>query len=240
MRDHELELDGEPNDDGVFPVVEDYLADADRIRAGESPLHAHTLEVLADTTGPAALVDEPAAFLALVGRLEAPARPLLDTSNPLEASIARARDEDAEQDAAYERASADVVLPLSRDDAVAIADALETLADLDEGEHLDDDELRRLARLVRAYIPPAPVPAVDAVTLVAKALAELGVPVHLVRDDVLVDTAARALEAAGVGPGSVPEGRAFVADVLRDKRDELELVDPYTLGRWLVDELTAE
>lgn len=41
-----------------YPVVEDYLADADRIRSGQPPLHDHVREVLADETGPLALLDE--------------------------------------------------------------------------------------------------------------------------------------------------------------------------------------
>ena|SRR5215467_14144184 len=62
------------------------------------------------------------------------------------------RREDDEQDAAYERASADVVLPLSSTDAEAIADALELLAGIDEGENTDYDNLVRLAGIVRAHL----------------------------------------------------------------------------------------
>jgi len=42
---------------------------------------------------------------------------------------------------------------LSSRDAGAIADALETLAGLDEGEHTDYEDLLRLARLVREQVP---------------------------------------------------------------------------------------
>lgn len=46
-----------------FPVVEDYRADADRIRAGESPLHAHTREVLADpSSGAGAMAERPPSY----------------------------------------------------------------------------------------------------------------------------------------------------------------------------------
>lgn len=40
-------------------------------------------------------------------------------------------------------------LPLSSDDAWSIADALELLAGIDEGENTDFNELMRLAALVR-------------------------------------------------------------------------------------------
>ena len=43
---------------GVYPVVEDYQADADRIASGEAPVHEHTLEVLHDDTGPLALLEQ--------------------------------------------------------------------------------------------------------------------------------------------------------------------------------------
>lgn len=59
------------------------------------------------------------------------------------------RDDDTATDRAYELASSDVVLGLSRDDATAIADALEYLAGVDEGENTDYDELVRLAARVR-------------------------------------------------------------------------------------------
>lgn len=49
-----------------YPVVEDYLADADRIRAGEAPLHEHTREVLAELHE---VEDEPEEFAALIARL---------------------------------------------------------------------------------------------------------------------------------------------------------------------------
>jgi len=55
-------------------------------------------------------------------------------------------------DRSYEIASADVVLPLSGTDAEAIAEALELLAGVDEGENTDYDNLVRLAALVRANI----------------------------------------------------------------------------------------
>jgi hypothetical protein len=63
------EMDGEPGEGGAYPVVEDYLADADRIRAGEAPLHELTREVLLDETGPAAMEDDPDAYLELAKRL---------------------------------------------------------------------------------------------------------------------------------------------------------------------------
>jgi hypothetical protein len=56
-------------------------------------------------------------------------------------------------DESYEQASADVVLPLSLADAESIAEALEFLAGVDEGEHTDHDDLLRLAALVRSRIP---------------------------------------------------------------------------------------
>jgi len=66
-RDHEEQLDGEPNADGDWPVVQDYLADADRIRRGEVPLHELTREVLFEDVS--ALVDDPDGFTRLVRRL---------------------------------------------------------------------------------------------------------------------------------------------------------------------------
>jgi hypothetical protein len=51
--------------------------------------------------------------------------------------------------------STPVVLPLSLADAVAIADALEYLASVDEGEHTDYDNLVRLAGVVRQTIEAA-------------------------------------------------------------------------------------
>jgi len=66
----EVLRDDEPEDGrDEFPVVEDYQADADRIRMGEQPLHELTREVLRDDTGPAASSDDPADFLALVEKL---------------------------------------------------------------------------------------------------------------------------------------------------------------------------
>jgi len=59
---------------------------------------------------------------------------------------------DDESERAYEIASADVVLPLDRHDAEAIADALELLAGIDEGEHTDYGALVRLAGIVRAHM----------------------------------------------------------------------------------------
>ncbi len=58
-------------DDGVedAPDAEDFRSDADRIRAGDQPLHEHTLEVLRDETGPAAYEDSPSGYLDLVERL---------------------------------------------------------------------------------------------------------------------------------------------------------------------------
>ncbi len=53
-------LDDEPDFEGEFPVVEDYLADADRIEAGEEPLHEHTREVLADLPTADSMADVPA------------------------------------------------------------------------------------------------------------------------------------------------------------------------------------
>lgn len=51
------DLDGREVDEGEYPVVEDYLADADRIAAGEKPVHDFTVEVLQDDTGPMALLE---------------------------------------------------------------------------------------------------------------------------------------------------------------------------------------
>lgn len=62
------------------------------------------------------------------------------------------RCDSCETQAAYDRTSADVVLPLMQPEAEAIADALELLAGIDEGEHTDRDELLRLAAIVRAGI----------------------------------------------------------------------------------------
>lgn len=56
------------------------------------------------------------------------------------------------QEEGYDLASADVVLPLATGEAMAIADALELLAGVDEGEHTDYDELVRLAAVVRSHI----------------------------------------------------------------------------------------
>jgi hypothetical protein len=69
----------------------------------------------------------------------------------VEAELERRR-ESSSSELAYEIASSDVVLPLSRSDAEAIAAALELLAGVDEGEHTDYDELVRLAGVVRARI----------------------------------------------------------------------------------------
>jgi len=66
-RDHDAELDGEPRP--LYPVVEDYLADADRIRRGDLPAHDLTLEVLVAEGDVPATADDPAAFIALVRRL---------------------------------------------------------------------------------------------------------------------------------------------------------------------------
>ena len=62
--------DDHPGED-EFPVVDDYLNDADRIRAGEAPVHAETREALAERTGPAAHADDVDAYLALVRRMNA-------------------------------------------------------------------------------------------------------------------------------------------------------------------------
>lgn len=69
MRDHDVEMDGTPSERDLYPVVEDYLADADRILAGEQPLNELTWEVLRDDTGPAALVEDEALYRSLVERL---------------------------------------------------------------------------------------------------------------------------------------------------------------------------
>lgn len=60
-----------PSEQDTFPVVEDYQADATRIRMGEPPLHQHTWEILEDTFGVPALADDPREILALVERLRA-------------------------------------------------------------------------------------------------------------------------------------------------------------------------
>lgn len=58
-----------PSEQGTFPVVEDYEGDADRIRAGQQPLHELTRETLLDEGGPACMADDPQAFLAAVREL---------------------------------------------------------------------------------------------------------------------------------------------------------------------------
>lgn len=60
--------------------------------------------------------------------------------------------EAAEQERAYELASADVVLALELADAHLIADGLELLLDLVEEEAVDEAGLRRVAELVRRRI----------------------------------------------------------------------------------------
>ena len=50
----------------------------------------------------------------------------------------------------------EVNLHTSVTEALAIADALELLAAIDEGENTDHDELLRLAALVRHVCEPAP------------------------------------------------------------------------------------
>jgi hypothetical protein len=57
---------------------------------------------------------------------------------------------DEEQERAYELASAEVVIPVTRDEANAIASALDILAGIDEGENTDTAELIRLRDLVLA------------------------------------------------------------------------------------------
>lgn len=56
------------------------------------------------------------------------------------------------EDKTYEVASADVVLPLTRAEATEIADALEMLAGIDEGEYTDTERLTYLAACVRGVI----------------------------------------------------------------------------------------
>jgi hypothetical protein len=63
-----------------------------------------------------------------------------------------AADEVPDARSEYEIASADLRLPLTRDDAERIADALDMLASVDEGENTDYDDLRRLESLVRRWL----------------------------------------------------------------------------------------
>lgn len=57
--------------------------------------------------------------------------------------------EDAEQERRYDIASADIVAPLATGEAIFVADSLETLAGIDEGEHTDTVELYRVAKVFR-------------------------------------------------------------------------------------------
>jgi hypothetical protein len=68
----------------------------------------------------------------------------------------RMSDEAAEQERAYERASADVVLALSSDDAAGIASALDLLVDVVELDDLERAEIERLAGLIRAELEARP------------------------------------------------------------------------------------
>jgi hypothetical protein len=104
---------------------------------------------IADEGGPAAVVD--AALLELARRVD---EGEVDAAAVTTARIERRARVDAQEEA-YERASADVVLALSFDSAIAIADALEYLASVDEGEHTDYDNLVRLAGVVRETIEAA-------------------------------------------------------------------------------------
>lgn len=66
-QNHEDLEDGEvPSEVDSFPIVEDYRADAVRIRLGEAPLHDLTVEVLLSDFDAAALDDDPQGFIALV------------------------------------------------------------------------------------------------------------------------------------------------------------------------------
>jgi len=90
--------------------------------------------------GPTALIE------ATVGELKK-----RDELDMLEGAL-DVRDEQDEQERAYAIASADVVLPLTTAEATTIADALEYLAGVDEGENTPYAELVRLAGVVRAAL----------------------------------------------------------------------------------------
>jgi hypothetical protein len=68
-------------------------------------------------------------------------------------------EEQATSEREYERASADVLLPLGRKDAEGLADALEFLAGVDDGEHTDFDWLMRMGARIRGLIAEEARPA---------------------------------------------------------------------------------
>ncbi len=68
------------------------------------------------------------------------------------ASTDPSRCDSCETQRSYDFTSADVVLPLATGEAMAMAEALELFAGIDEGENTDRDELLRLAALVRRYM----------------------------------------------------------------------------------------
>jgi len=213
-------------DDDVPRDALELLEPAELVRhEALAELDADGLRAVIDAGGPSALVD--AARDALAVRLDA---------EPVHRVVAAYVGERRRTDEAYEVASADVVLALTLEDAHRIADGLELLADLDEGEHVDDDALRRLAALVRSRMPLDRDAAVDAVS---DALERVPAGSWLLeprdRALALVNAADAALDTVPGYIGSVPEGRRFVADVLADTDVERD-----ALAAWLVDELTAE
>jgi hypothetical protein len=123
--------------------------------------------------------------------------------------------------AGYERASADVVLPLTRAQAEQLV------------ESCGRTGRPELAAYIEGYLA-------DPVEVVVRALDRVPAGSWLLepqaRSLVLVEAADRALATLPGYDGSVPEGRRFVADVLADTPHP----DRHALAAWLVDELTAE
>ncbi len=80
----------------------------------------------------------------------------VDCGKPLSDEDLRSTDprrcDSCEMQVHYDLASADVVLPLATGEALAIAEALELFAGIDEGENTDTDELLRLAKVVRHFM----------------------------------------------------------------------------------------
>ncbi len=72
------------------------------------------------------------------------------TIDDLQETYGSVRDRKDEEQ--YAIASADVVAPLTTSEATFVADSLETLAGLDEGEHTDRDELLRVAKVFRDLV----------------------------------------------------------------------------------------
>lgn len=198
----QLDTGEEPGDD--LELVDDGGAAYVRHDALSAASDAELRGVIADG-GPTALID--AARDELAGRVA-----LHETRTRLSRSSS----------AGYERASADVVLPLTREQAEQLV------------ESCGRTGRPELAAYIERYLA-------DPVEVVVRALDRVPAGTWLLEDAraralVLVEHADRALATLPGYDGSVPEGRRFVADVLADTPHP----DRHALAAWLVDELTAE